>query len=220
MTRRNRGLILDLDGVVTDTAELHFHAWARLAADEGLAFERDANERLRGLSRADSLRAILGDREVTPMAFERMLDDKNRHYVTSLAGLSGADLLPGAAALVADARTRGWRLAIGSSSRNAPEVLRRLGLFDAFDAIADGNTVTVAKPAPDVFLAAARMLGVDPERCVVVEDAASGVDAGLAAGMAVVGTGPPDRVGHAHVCVATTADVDLDVLERLVEEQG
>ncbi len=216
MTRPDRGLILDLDGVVTDTAELHFRAWARLATDEGLAFDRRVNDELRGLSRVDSLRVLLGDRVVEPREFERMLADKNRHYVSSLATLSAADLLPGAGELVVEARARGWLVAIGSSSRNAPEVLGRLGLADAFDAVADGNTVTQAKPAPDVFLAAARMLGVEPDRCVVVEDAASGVDAALAAGMAVVGVGPPDRVGHAHVCVAATADVDLDDLERLV----
>jgi beta-phosphoglucomutase len=205
-------VIFDLDGVLTDTAEFHYRAWQELADAEGLPFDRAANEALRGVSRADSLRLLLGDREVDEATFERMMAEKNERYVELLADMSSDDLLPGALELVEACRARGLRVAIGSSSKNAPMVLDALGIADRFDAVADGTTVATAKPAPDLFLAAARLLDVDPAACVVVEDAEAGVDAALAAGMTAVGVGPPDRVGHAHLHFPSTAEVDLDAV--------
>jgi beta-phosphoglucomutase len=207
-----QAVIFDLDGVLTDTAEFHYLAWQELADAEGLPFDRDANEALRGVSRADSLRLLLGDRQVPEDDFTRMMASKNERYVELLADMSPDDLLPGALALVETCRDRGLRVAIGSSSKNAPAVLAALGIADRFDAIADGTSVEAAKPAPDLFLAAAHMLAVDPSRCAVVEDAEAGVDAALAAGMVAVGVGPVARVGHAHVVFPTTADVDLDAV--------
>ncbi|MEX1179152.1 MAG: beta-phosphoglucomutase [Nitriliruptor sp.] len=207
-----QAVIFDLDGVLTDTAEFHYLAWQELADAEGLPFDRRANEALRGVSRADSLRMLLDGREVSEVEFERMMASKNERYVELLADMAPADLLPGAAELIAACRERGLRIAIGSSSKNAPAVLAALGIADRFDAVADGTTVAVTKPAPDLFLAAARQLDVDPARCVVIEDAAAGVDAALAAGMVAVGIGPTERVGHAHLVFASTADVDLDAV--------
>lgn len=207
-----RGIIFDLDGVLTDTAELHYQAWQRLADEEGLAFDRARNDALRGVSRADSLRLVLDGRAVDDETFAAMLARKNDYYVAGLDDLGPNDALEGAVGLVVDAKRRDWLVAIGSSSRNARTVLKRLGLIDLFDAIADGASASNAKPAPDIFLAAATMMGVAPADCVVVEDAASGVDAGLAAGMTVVGVGPADRVGHAHHRFASTAHVELDVV--------
>jgi beta-phosphoglucomutase len=207
-----QAVIFDLDGVLTDTAEFHYLAWQELADAEGLPFDRDANEALRGVSRADSLRLLLDGRQVPEDDFARMMASKNERYVELLADMSPDDLLPGALELVEACRDRGLRVAIGSSSKNAPAVLAALGIVDRFDAIADGTTVEVAKPAPDLFLAAARMLDVDPARCAVVEDAEAGVDAALAAGMVAVGVGPTERVGHAHVVFPTTAAVDVDAV--------
>lgn len=207
-----RAVIFDLDGVLTDTAEHHYLAWQELADAEGLAFDRDANDALRGLSRADSLRRVLGDREITDEVFEALMARKNEAYVARLADMTPGDLLTGALGLVDACRQRGLAVAIGSSSRNARRVLDALAITDRFDAIADGTTVEAAKPAPDVFLAAASMLGVDPAACVVVEDAGAGVDAALAAGMTAVGIGPSSRVGHADHVFASTADVDLDAV--------
>jgi beta-phosphoglucomutase len=205
-----RAVIFDLDGVITDTAEFHYRAWQRLADEEGFPFDREANEALRGVSRADSLRLILGDREVASEAFAAMMARKNGYYLESLEAMSPDDVLPGAVELVREARARGLAVAIGSSSKNARFILEHLGITDLFDAVADGDSVSTAKPAPDLFLAAAELLGVPPTACVVVEDAASGVDAALAAGMVAVGVGPDERVGHAHHRFDTTADVDLD----------
>ncbi len=207
-----RAVIFDLDGVLTETAEYHYLGWQRLADEEGLPFDRAANEALRGVSRAASLELLLGDRQVDPATFDEMMERKNSYYVDSLQGMSPKDLLPGAISLVVDAKRRGMLVAIGSSSKNARFVLDKLEITGLFDAVADGDTVDNAKPAPDLFLAAADLLGVEPAHCVVVEDAAAGIDAALAAGMTAVGTGPEERVGHAHHRFDATRDVDLTVV--------
>ncbi len=205
-------VIFDLDGVLTDTAELHYRAWKQLADAHGLPFDRAANEQLRGVSRAASLRLILGDREVDDATFDAMMAEKNATYVELLRTITPDDALPGARELVAACEQRGLRTAIGSASRNARTVLDALELTDRFDAIADGTTVTAAKPAPDVFLAAARELAIEPAACAVLEDAAAGIEAALAAGMVAVGIGPSERVGDAHLVFADTAAVDLDAV--------
>jgi len=205
-------LILDLDGVVTDTASQHEAAWRAVLEALGLPFLPSAYERTRGLSRADSLRELLGDHVVDDATFAAMLTEKNTRYVDALEHLSLRDLLPGVLDLLLAAESRHWKVAIGSSSLNAALVLDRIGVTDLFDAIADGS-VGEPKPAPDIFLAAAGMIGVDPAACIVVEDAGSGVDAGLAAGMRVIGVGPAERVGRAHLRVDSTRDLDLDALE-------
>jgi beta-phosphoglucomutase len=205
----HRAVIFDLDGVLTDTAEFHYLGWQRLADEEGLPFDREANEALRGVSRRDSLRILLGDREVDDARFADMMERKNGYYLEYLQEMTPRDALPGAMSLVVDAKRRGLQVAIGSSSKNAAFVLDALGMSGLFDAVADGHTVDNAKPAPDLFLAAAELLGQPPEACVVVEDAESGVDAALAAGMTAVGVGPAERVGHAHHRFDTTEQVDL-----------
>ena len=208
---RGIGIVFDLDGVITETSEQHEDAWRELARSEGIPFDLDPDD-LRGVSRRDSALLLLGDRVVDEDELQRLMTTKNDMYVASLSSLTPRDALPGAVELLADARRRGCRLAIGSSSRNAGTVLAALRLTDAFDAIADGHSVTNAKPAPDLFLHAAELLGLPPERCVVVEDASSGVDAALAAGMVAVGVGPADRVGHATHRFDSVAAIDLDVV--------
>ncbi len=208
-SERTWGVIFDLDGVLTDTAEFHYLAWQALADDEGLPFDREANEQLRGVSRRDSLLLILGDREVSEDDLQDMMARKNELYLRYLEEMSPQYALPGAVSLVIDAKRRGMKVAIGSSSKNAPFVLDKLEIAGLFDAVADGNSVENAKPEPDLFLKAAEFLGLPAENCIVVEDAESGVDAALAAGMIAVGVGPHERVGHAHHRFDTPADIDL-----------
>jgi len=208
-------LILDLDGVVTDTADQHERAWREVLTEHDLPFDPAAYERTRGRSRDDSLRELLTGHKVSDATFAEMVERKNARYVSALDGLSLRDLLPGVLDLLLAAEQRHWQVAIGSSSHNAAQVLDRIGITDLFDAVADGST-GAPKPAPDIFLAAARMIGVEPAACVVVEDAASGVDAALAAGMRVIGVGPVERVGHAHLRVDSTAGLVLDELEPLI----
>ena len=213
-----RGVIFDLDGVLTDTAEYHYRGWQKLADEEGIPFDRQANEALRGLSRRDSLMGLLGDRpkggaggnrisSYSEAQIQEMMERKNRYYLESIQDISPADLLPGALTLLDELKDSGIKIAIGSASKNALEVVQRLGIADRVEAIADGYSVSRSKPAPDLFLYAAQQLDVEPVHCVVVEDAASGVEAALAAGMWTVGLGPVERVGAAHVVLPSLEGV-------------
>lgn len=210
-----RGLIFDLDGVITDTAELHYQAWQRMADESGLPFDRQANEALRGISRRESLGRVLGARTVSEAEAADLMDRKNGYYRELLQTLTPNDVLPGAIELVEAARERGLRVALASASRNAREVLDRLAIADRFDAVRDGHTVEAAKPAPDLFLSAAAALGLPPGDCVVFEDAADGVAAAHAAGMAAVGIGPAERVGDAEMVLDDLSEANLDAIVQL-----
>lgn len=186
-------VIFDLDGVLTDTAEYHYLAWKQLADEEGLFFDRTLNEQLRGVSRRDSLRLILGQQQVTEERLQEMMSRKNSYYVAMLDQLSSADLLPGAAALLDELDAAGIPYGLASASRNAPNVVRRLGVADRFAIIADGHSVLRQKPAPDLFRYAAAQMEVVPSHCLVIEDAAAGIEAAQAAGMAALALGPVGR---------------------------
>ena len=190
-----QGFIFDLDGVLTDTAEWHYQAWQRLADEEGLPFDRQANEALRGVSRRASLLLIVGKKHYSEAALQEMMERKNRYYVALIQSITPKDLLPGGVALLTEIRQAGMKIAIGSASKNAKTVLEKLGLVDRVDAIADGYSVNRPKPAPDLFLFAATQLGLDPAHCVVVEDAAVGIEAAITAGMWAIGLGPIKRFG-------------------------
>ncbi len=215
-----RGVIFDLDGVLTETAEYHYRGWQRLADEESIPFDREANEAMRGLSRRDSLLQMLAGQQRTEEQIEEMMERKNRYYLESIKDISPTDLLPGAVELIDELRSAGIKVAIGSASKNAKEVIQRLGIADLVDAISDGYSVARSKPAPDLFLHAAGQLGLAPEQCVVVEDAGSGVEAALAAGMWAVGLGPVERVGAAHVVLPSLAGVQWsDLLAKLSQPE-
>jgi len=216
-----RGVIFDLDGVLTDTSEFHYLGWQRLADEESIPFDRQANEALRGVSRRDSLLLLLGDRPATEDHIQEMMARKNRYYQEFIESVTPANLLPGALELLDELRAAGIKAAIGSASKNARMVIERLAIGDRVDAISDGESVRQQKPAPDLFLHAASQLGLAPEQCVVVEDAASGVEATLAAGMWAVGLGPVERVGAAHVVLPSLEGVHwADLQARLAQAQA
>jgi beta-phosphoglucomutase len=210
-------VIFDLDGVLTDTAALHYRSWQVVADELGIPFGLADYERMRGLGREDSLAVMLGpDYETTPSDARRDLAErKNDIYLDMVARMTPDDLFPGVRALLDGLRAAGARLAVASSSRNADPVIDRLGIRDVFALVIDANTVPNSKPAPDVFLAAAERLGVGRQRCAVVEDAAAGVAAARAAGMRVVGVGPAERVGGADRIVACMAEVQAAELIEL-----
>ena len=212
MSCRIAAVILDLDGVLTDTARYHFQAWKRLAEDEDIVFTREDNEHLRGVSRRRSLELLLGEHidRYSEAQIQEMMERKNNTYRRLLREITENDFLPGARKLMADIRRHGLLLAVGSASKNTATVLQRLGIAEVFDTVADGYSTERGKPAPDLFLYAAAQMDVPPEQCIVVEDAHAGIQAALAAGMIAVGIGPVERVGDAHFRYDATVDIDLD----------
>ncbi len=186
-----KAVIFDLDGVIVSTDEFHYEAWKKISDEEGIPFNHTINNRLRGVSRMESLNIILerAEREYTPEEKQELAERKNDYYKKSLVNLTPDDLLPGAKDTIDELKRRKVKIAIGSSSKNTPTILKQIGLADAFDAIADGNDITHSKPDPEVFLLAASKLDIPPEECLVVEDAEAGVQAAIAGGMNVAAVG-------------------------------
>jgi kojibiose phosphorylase len=220
--RMIEAVIFDLDGVITDTAEYHFRAWKRLADEEEIPFNRLDNEKLRGVSRRESLRLLLAGREISEKRASEWMARKNSYYQEMIEALGPNDLLPGVSSLLAELREKDLKIVIASASRNAGEVIKRLEIESLLNACADGNSVERQKPAPDLFLFAAQLIGVPPANCLVVEDAATGIQAAKAAGMATVGIGPEQRVGGADIVLpdlngATVTDLTRPATWRVTE---
>lgn len=192
------GFIFDLDGVITDTAEYHYLSWQRLADELEIPFSREDNDALRGVPRRRSLELVLKGRTLPEDEMQRLMTLKNDYYRSFLSRVSPDDLLPGVGAFLDQARAQGIKIGLGSASKNARDVLERLGVMPLFDAIGDGSSVANQKPAPDLFVWVAGGLRLPPSQCVVFEDAEAGIDAAKAGGFWTVGLGPAERVGHAH----------------------
>jgi beta-phosphoglucomutase len=207
-----KAVLFDLDGVIVSTDEYHFQAWSQLAEAEGIPFEREDNERLRGVSRMESLDIILekATRDYSDEEKEAMATRKNDIYGESLKQLSPSDILPGVMDVLTGLRERGVKMAIGSSSKNALPILPAIGLAAAFDAVVDGTHIQRSKPDPQVFSMAGEQVGVSPEQCLVVEDADAGVDAGLAAGMPVLAVGAATGHADATLKAADLTEITLD----------
>ncbi len=211
-----KAFIFDLDGVITDTAEYHFRAWKRMADEDGLPFTREDNEALRGVSRRDSLLLILKGQPRSEAEMQALMTRKNGYYLDFIKEITPRDLLPGARDLLEELRGAGYKVGLGSASKNAREVLDRLGITALFDSVSDGFSVERQKPAPDLFLHGAAQLGLPPAECVVVEDAEAGITAALAGGFYAIGLGPRERVGAAHAVFPSLEGVKLaDLLEAL-----
>lgn len=187
-----QGVIFDLDGVLVHTDELHFRAWAQIAAELNIPFDRTVNARLRGVSRAESLERLVAckpDLSISEQEKEALCRQKNAIYRSSLKLLNPEDVTPAVRSVLTLLREREIRIAVGSSSRNARLILRRTGLEAVFDAVVDGTMIAASKPDPEVFLRAAELLRLDPCRCAVVEDAPAGILAAHRAGMLAIGLG-------------------------------
>ncbi|GAB4516599.1 MAG: beta-phosphoglucomutase [Allomuricauda sp.] len=206
-----KGFIFDLDGVITDTAELHYEAWKHLSDDMDWEFNRELNEKLRGISRMDSIKVIMDHNHVTldDATVAELATKKNDIYVASLDHMTPDDYLPGARELLTHLRSEGFKVALGSASKNAIKVLKQLNATHFFDVIGDGNSVSKSKPEPDIFLYAAEKLGLPPENCIVFEDAEKGIDAAKAGKFHSVGIGPEERVGHADIRFDTMKEATL-----------
>lgn len=209
-----RAVIFDLDGVIVSTDEYHYLGWQRLADELGIPFDRHINERLRGVSRMQSLEIILEQATQSYTAAEKLefAERKNNYYREFLQQVSPKDILPGVMELLADLKTRNIKIAIGSSSRNTPLILAQIGLSEYFEAVADGNDITHSKPDPEVFLLAAKRLGIPSSACLVIEDADAGVEAARAAGMSVLGVGSASNHPRATNAAPNLKSMTTDIL--------
>lgn len=180
-----KAVIFDLDGVIVSTDDCHYEAWKKLADEEGIYFDRKINDRLRGVSRMASLEIVLerANKAYTGEEKAKLAERKNGYYRDFIKKLTPNDILPGVIDNLAELKKNGIKIAIGSSSKNTPVILKQIGLDGYFDAVSDGNNITKSKPDPEVFLKAAEMLKIPPENCLVVEDADAGIEAGKRGGM-------------------------------------
>jgi beta-phosphoglucomutase len=208
---RFKAVIFDLDGVITDTARYHYLAWKRLADSQGVPFDEAANEHLKGIDRMGSLELILAGAAGRYSEAEKLAlaDQKNEHYKALIATMTPADLLPGAMETLDACRRDGLKIGLASVSKNAFSVLDSLGIRDKFDYVVDAATIERGKPDPEIFLKAARELGVAPADCLGVEDAVAGVASIKSAGMFALGIGDPAILTQADVVIPGLTQFDL-----------
>jgi beta-phosphoglucomutase len=209
--------IFDLDGVIVDTAKFHYLAWQRLAKELGIIFTETDNERLKGVSRMESLDILLslGSKSYDQRAKDEMATRKNAWFVDYINAMKPEDVFPGVHELLQQLRKQGYKLGLASSSKNAATVLSRVGIADLFDTVVDGNMIKNSKPDPEVFLLAASNLKAKPSECVVFEDAEAGVEAAVRAGMKSVGIGSPQQLSKANRVVARTGDFKTEWIANL-----
>ncbi len=196
--------IFDLDGVIVDTAQYHFLAWKRLSEELGINFTEEDNEKLKGVSRVESLKIILeiGGQTLSDADFQQKMDQKNQWFLDYILKMTPADTLPGVQHFLEELKTKQIKIALGSASKNAMTILKQIQMTHYFEAIMDGTNITEAKPNPEVFLKGAEALGVEPAHCVVFEDAVKGVEAARRGGMYAVGVGNPEILHEADLVIA------------------
>lgn len=209
-----KGIIFDLDGVICFTDKYHYEAWKIMADEENIYFDEQINNRLRGISRMESLEIILErrQREYTDEEKVVLATHKNNLYRELLANMTPADLALETKETLEKLRSLGLKLAIGSSSKNAKFILERIGLIDFFDAISDGTNISNSKPDPEVFVKGAQMINLDPSECLVVEDAYAGVDAACNGGFDSAAIGDASSYEKATYSLKEFADL-LKVIE-------
>lgn len=211
-----KGLIFDLDGVLVFTDKFHYQAWKTMADELGVYFDETINHRLRGVSRMDSLEIILERYEGPDLSLrekEKLAEKKNEIYRTLLESMTPDDVTNEVRDTLTKLREKGYKLAIGSSSKNAKFILEKVELKDAFDAISDGNNITKSKPDPEVFLKAAEYLGLPPKACMVVEDAEAGIEAAKKGGMYAAGIGEAAKSINADESLKTFSEL-VDIVDK------
>ncbi|MFT5913955.1 MAG: beta-phosphoglucomutase [Flammeovirgaceae bacterium] len=211
--------IFDLDGVIVDTAKHHFLAWRRLANELGFDFTEEDNEQLKGVSRMESLNIILGlgNKTLSNQEKEDWASKKNEWYVAYINEMLTDEILPGSIELLTELRANNIKTALGSASKNAQKILKKLNITHLFDAIIDGTKTTESKPHPQVFLMGAEAIGVNPANCVVFEDAPKGAQAAKAGNMMCVGVGKVENLPEADFVIGSLAETNLaDLKNRLM----
>lgn len=209
-----KACLFDLDGVLVDTARYHYLAWKRLGQELNFDFTESDNERLKGVSRMTSLEILLeiGGIRLSPSEKEHYAQKKNDWFVEYILQMTPADVLPGVGEFLNLLKEADIKIALGSASKNAPTILKQIGLWDSFGVIIDGNRVSKAKPDPEVFLLGAQELGVPPQNCLVFEDAIAGIEAAHNGGMRCIGVGDPNILFAAEKVIKGFENLDLSIL--------
>jgi len=214
-----KGVLFDLDGVITDTAEFHYRAWKKLGEEIGISIDRNFNEQLKGVSREDSLTLLLAygkkENDFSNEEFAALAKRKNEYYLEMIQEITPADVFPGIVPLLTELKKAGIKVALASASKNGPLLLDKMQLTDYFDAIADPSKVASGKPAPDIFLLAAKEIGLEATDCLGIEDAKAGIQAIIASGAYPVGVGRKEDLGEDIPIVADTSSLTLDYLQHV-----
>ena len=216
-----KGFIFDLDGVIVDTAKYHFLAWKKLANGIGIDFSQAQNEQLKGVSRKSSLEKILtwGDKTISDEEFTQLMAKKNDDYLSHIASMDEQEILPDVTTILDYLIAQQQPIALGSASKNAREILTKVNLLEKFDAIVDGNDVSKAKPDPEVFINAAKAVGVNPESCIVFEDSVAGVQAANIANMVSIGIGEKNILNEADYVFRDFTELSTEFLMKLINEE-
>jgi len=217
MTQKIKAIIFDLDGVIVDTAVFHYQAWKKLANSMGFDLTEAQNEKLKGISRLESLDILLEIGKINSMSDEekqQLATKKNEWYRENILKMTPQDILPGVKNFLAELKKADYKIAIGSSSKNAGTILERIGMKNFFDAVVDGTKITRSKPDPEVFLKGAQELNIPPEQCLVFEDAESGIEAAKNAGMKTIGVGNPENLPQADKVIPGFQNVNISIIEN------
>ena len=213
-----KGFIFDLDGVIVDTAKYHYLAWKKLANSIGVDFTEVQNEQLKGVSRVKSLEKILAwaNKTISEKQFNEMMAKKNDDYLSYIAQMNENEILPEVTKTLDYLIRYEQPIALGSASKNAREILKKVNLYNKFDVIVDGNDVSEAKPNPEVFLIAANRLGMIPKNCIVFEDSVAGIQAANIAKMISIGIGQKEVLYEANAVFADFREMGINYLNELV----
>ena len=216
-----KGFIFDLDGVIVDTAKYHYLAWKKLANSIGLDFSEEQNEQLKGVSRVHSLEKILewGNRNLSEKEFLDLMNKKNEDYLSYISTMDESEILTNVPQVLSFLIENKQPIALGSASKNARAILERVNLLDTFNAIVDGNDVSKTKPNPEVFLNAANVLQVKPEKCIVFEDAVAGIQAANNANMISIGIGEKEVLKEADYVFKDFTEISSEFLSNLINEE-
>jgi beta-phosphoglucomutase len=213
-----KAVLFDLDGVLVSTDEYHYHSWKKLSVEEGFDFfDHEFNHKFRGVARMECIEIITkaSGKHYTPEQKQELADRKNRYFIESLSKVTTEVLLPGALSALHELKNRGIKIAVASNSRNALTIIKQVNIEHLLDTIVDGHQIENSKPNPEVFLLAAKNVGVSPAHCLVVEDAVTGIESARRAGMKSLGIGTKERLPNANVVIPDLSAISVDELLKL-----
>jgi len=213
-----KAVLFDLDGVLVSTDQYHYQSWKKLSDEEGFDFfDQEFNDKFRGVARMECVEIITkaSGKNYSSEQKQELADRKNRYFVKSLLSVTTEVLLPGALSTLHELKSRGIKTAVASNSRNAVTIIRQVKIEHLLDAIVDGHQIENSKPDPEVFLLAAKNVGVSPNYCLVVEDAVAGIESAKRAGMKILGIGTKERLPNANIVVPDLSAISVDELLKL-----